>query len=81
MTPCAAHVNSCLAYDIEGSYSQRRCAIYNERRQQLAEIKRKESIGGVAFGADVFHLIVEPGFGTSFAMAVVILLEQMFGSR
>jgi hypothetical protein len=46
----------------------------------VAEIKQKESVGGVAFGVDVFRLIVGPEMGTSMAMAMVILLDQMFGS-
>ncbi|KAJ6739775.1 PROTEIN LURP-ONE-RELATED 8-LIKE [Salix koriyanagi] len=42
--------------------------------------KNKESVGGVAFGVDVFRLIVDPEMDTSVAMAMVILLDQMFGS-
>lgn len=69
-----------VMYEIEGSYSQRSCAVYDDRRQRVAEIKRKEPVGGVAFGVDVFRLIVEPKMDTSVAMAIVILLDQMFGS-
>ncbi|KAG1338914.1 protein LURP-one-related 8 [Cocos nucifera] len=80
-----AHVTPCHGgasrYEIEGSYSQRCCAVYDELRRQLAEIRPKEAVGGVVFGVDVFRLIVEPGFDASVAMAIVILLEQMFGSR
>ncbi|XP_008782728.1 protein LURP-one-related 8-like [Phoenix dactylifera] len=83
VTPCHGGAEGCVAthYDIQGSYSQRCCLVYDERRRQLAEIKRKEAVGGVAFGVDVFRLIVEPGFDASVAMAIVIILEQMFGSR
>ncbi|KAJ8505825.1 hypothetical protein OPV22_006711 [Ensete ventricosum] len=81
VTPCGSGAKSCLAYDIEGSYSHRCCAVYDDRRQQLAEIKRKESVHGITLGHDVFRLIVQPGLDASFAMAMVILLEQMFGSR
>ncbi|MQL72899.1 hypothetical protein Taro_005230, partial [Colocasia esculenta] len=73
--PCAA------ALEVEGSYSRRCCAVYDERRRRLAEIKRKEAAGGADFGADVFRLVVEPGFDAAVAMAVVVLLEQMIGSR
>lgn len=75
--------SSTPAFEVEGSYTQRCCTIYDhDSRGQMAEIKRKESVnGGVAFGLDVFHLIVQPGFDAAVAMAIVILLEQMFGSR
>lgn len=51
-----------VLYEIEGSYGQRSCKILDERRnkKKTAEIKRKETvIGGVAFGKDVYKLIVE----------------------
>lgn len=64
-------------YEIEGSYSQRSCAVYDDRRRQVAEIKRKEAV----FGVDVFRLVVQPELDSAIAMALVILLEQMYGSR
>jgi hypothetical protein len=85
-TKCLAHVspasgsNKNVVYEIEGSYAQRCCAVYDEKKRRVAEIKQKESVGGVAFGVDVFRLIVGPEMGTSMAMAMVILLDQMFGS-
>ncbi|URE13961.1 LURP-one-related 8 [Musa troglodytarum] len=81
VTRCSSRAKSCLAYEVEGSYSRRCCVVYDDGRRQLAQIKRKEPVGGVAFGADVFRLIVEPGFDATLAMAIVILLDQMFGSR
>lgn len=64
------------AYEIEGSYSQRSCAIYDDRRRVVAEIRRKESVG-----SDVFRLVVQQEMiHTEVAMALVILLDQMFGS-
>ncbi|OAY44624.1 protein LURP-one-related 8 [Manihot esculenta] len=88
---CLAHVSSGttsnkiangknIVYEIEGSYTQRSCAVYDEKRRMVAEIKQKEAVGGVAFGIDVFRLIVGPQMDTSIAMAIVILLDQMFGS-
>lgn len=68
-------------YEVEGSYSQRCCGVYDEQRQRLAEIRRKETVGGVGFGGDVFRLVVQPGLEAAVAMAIVIVLEQMFGSR
>ncbi|XP_072975914.1 protein LURP-one-related 8-like [Typha angustifolia] len=79
VTPPAAASSS--SYEVEGSYSRRSCAVLDGSRRQLAAVKRKEAIGGVAFGVDVFRLVVEPGFDAAVAMAIVILLEQMFGSR
>lgn len=81
-----AHVTTCGSekgpiYHVEGSFSHRSCVVYDERRRQVLEIRRKEAVGGVAFGGDVFRLIVQPGFDAGLAMAIVILLEQMFGSR
>ncbi|RWV80422.1 hypothetical protein GW17_00058309 [Ensete ventricosum] len=78
--PRTSGSKSRLVYDVEGSYSRRCCVVYDDRRRQLAEIKKKESAQGIALGLDVFHLIVEPELDAAFAMAMVILLEQMFGS-
>ncbi|KAL6998539.1 hypothetical protein U1Q18_008667 [Sarracenia purpurea var. burkii] len=69
-----------VVYEIEGSYAQRCCAVYDAKRRRVAEIRRKEAVGGVAFGIDVFHLIVQPEIKPTVAMAIVVLLDQMFGS-
>lgn len=70
-----------VMYEIDGSYSRRCCAVYDDRRQRVAEIKLKEPVGGARFGLDVFHLLVqEPGIDSALAMALVIILDQMFGS-
>ncbi|KAI8569680.1 hypothetical protein RHMOL_Rhmol02G0296000 [Rhododendron molle] len=69
------------AYMIEGSYANRSCQVLDESRRVVAEIKKKESVNGggtVSFGAEVFLLIIRPGFSPSFAMAIVLLLDQMF---
>lgn len=74
--------NSCakrFGYMIEGSYKHRSCKILDETRQVLAEIKRKQaSTGGVSFGLEVFVLVVHAAFDPGFAMAIVLLLDQMF---
>ncbi|XP_072983390.1 protein LURP-one-related 8-like [Typha latifolia] len=71
---------SCAAsggrYEVEGSYSQRCCAVYDETQRRLAAVEPKAAVG-----VDVFRLVVEPGFDSAVAMAVVILLDQAFGSR
>ncbi|XVF19762.1 hypothetical protein REPUB_Repub11eG0138700 [Reevesia pubescens] len=73
--------NNNIMYEIEGSYSQRCCGVYDDKRRLVAEIKRKEAVGGVVFGTDVFRFIVQPdSIRTDFAMALVILLDQLFGS-
>ncbi|XP_050215232.1 protein LURP-one-related 8 [Mercurialis annua] len=88
-TKCLAYVsgnnsssfkNSNVMYEIEGSYSHRSCAVYDEKRRRVAEIRQKEAVGGVAFGVDVFRLVVGPKMDTSVAMSIVILLDQMYGS-
>ncbi|KAF8407306.1 hypothetical protein HHK36_006433 [Tetracentron sinense] len=73
--------NKNVAYEIEGSYAQRSCAVYDDKKRCVAEMKRKESIGGVAFGDDVFRLILQPEIDPIVGMALVISLEQMFRSR
>lgn len=66
-------------YQIEGSYSRRCCTIYDDNHHRLAEIRQKEaSVKGVAFGKDVFRLEMHPGFHAPLAMAMVILLDQMY---
>ncbi|OMO79652.1 hypothetical protein CCACVL1_13539 [Corchorus capsularis] len=67
------------AYMIEGSYSNRSCKVVDEKNRVVAEIRRKAAIiGGISFGLEVFLLIVQPGFDPGFAMALVLLLDQMF---
>lgn len=67
------------SYAVEGSYAHRSCKVLDGSRRVVAEIKRKEAIiGGVSFGLEVFLLIVQPGFDSGFAMALVLLLDQMF---
>lgn len=80
-----AHVSSAkksnknVAYAIEGSYTQRCCVVYDDKRRCMAEIKRKEAVGGVGFGGDVFRLVVQPGMDSSVAMALIVVMDQMFG--
>ena len=64
---------------IEGSYSHRSCKVLDETKRVVAEIRRKDAIiGGISFGLEVFHLIVQAGFDPGFAMSLVLLLDQMF---
>ncbi|KAL7160011.1 hypothetical protein ABFS83_01G066300 [Erythranthe nasuta] len=66
-------------YVVEGSYMNRSCKIFDESRNVVGEIKRKEAAGdGVSYGLEVFNLLVKPGFESGFAMAIVLVLDQMF---
>lgn len=70
-----------MIYGIEGSYGRRCCKIYDENRKVVAEIKPKEATTrGVGFGLDVFRLIIYPEMDSSIVMALVVLLDRMFGS-
>ncbi|MBA0789974.1 hypothetical protein Gohar_014650, partial [Gossypium harknessii] len=71
-------------YHIDGSYPHRCCTIYNtslesSSKEPMAEIKRKvEPSTHVMLGKDVFLLCLRPGFDSAFAMALVLILDQMF---
>lgn len=84
-TKCLAQLlrkNKEIAYEIEGSYAQRCCTFYDKNRRKVAEIKKKEAVPGtgVAFGADIFRLIVQPDMDPTLAMSFLILLDHMFRS-
>jgi hypothetical protein len=67
------------AFTVEGSYAQRTCKVLDQYKRVVAEIKRKETnTKDVSFGMEVFQLIVYPGFDPGFAMALVLVLDQMF---
>lgn len=74
-----------IMYEIEGSYTQRCCVVYDhKKRRHVAEIRRKEAtVGGIRIplGLDVFRLVIlQPHeMDSTVAMALVILLDQMFG--
>ncbi|KAI3702615.1 hypothetical protein L6452_28362 [Arctium lappa] len=68
-------------YEIDGSYAQRCCVVYDDTGRCVADIRTKEAKGGtVALGVDVFRLVVQPLIDPAVAMALVIVLDQMFGS-
>ncbi|KAJ9555129.1 hypothetical protein OSB04_009743 [Centaurea solstitialis] len=65
-------------YVIEGSYMNRSCKVLDQSRNIVVEIRRKETtMEGVSFGQEVFVLVVIRGFDSGFAMAIVLLLDQM----
>ncbi|QCD91690.1 protein LURP-one-related 17-like [Vigna unguiculata] len=68
-----------VAFTVEGSYAHRTCKVLDECRRVVAEIKRKEAnTKNVSFGIEIFQLVVHSGFDPAFAMALVLLLDQMF---
>ncbi|XP_057533945.1 protein LURP-one-related 12 [Amaranthus tricolor] len=66
-------------YQIEGSFAQRCCTIYDSSSKQvMAEIRRKvDASSNVVLGKDVFSLLVKPGFDSAFAMGLVLVLDQI----
>ncbi|GAB2224703.1 hypothetical protein Droror1_Dr00005471 [Drosera rotundifolia] len=82
--PTLAYVTTTTttSFIIEGSYSERRVAVYDNHKRRVAEIKQKEAVaGGVVLGVDVFKLIVSQGcVDATMAMGIVVVLDRMFGS-
>ncbi|XP_058732075.1 protein LURP-one-related 17 [Vicia villosa] len=71
--------NRRAAFTVEGSYAQRTCKVLDECKKAVAEIKRKETnTKDVSFGVEIFQLVAHPGFDPGFAMALVLVLDQMF---
>ncbi|XP_027343939.1 protein LURP-one-related 17-like [Abrus precatorius] len=67
------------AFTVEGSYAHRTCKVLDDCKRAVAEIKRKQANSkDVSFGIEIFQLVVQPGFDPAFAMALVLLLDQMF---
>ncbi|XP_076882688.1 protein LURP-one-related 17-like [Bidens hawaiensis] len=66
-------------YMIEGSYMDRSCKVLDKSRNVVVEIRRKETVTkGVSFGLEVFDLVINQGFDSGLAMAIILLLDQMF---
>ncbi|XP_059643675.1 protein LURP-one-related 5-like [Cornus florida] len=67
-------------YQIEGSFCQRSCTIFNAAKESMAEIRRKvDASAHVMLGKDVFSLCLKPGFDSAFAMGLVLVLDQIYG--
>ncbi|KAL9270187.1 EH domain-containing protein [Drosera capensis] len=80
-----AHVTTTTtttSFIIEGSYSERRVAVYDNHKHCVAQIKRKEAVAdGVVLGVDVFKLIVRHGcVDATTVMGIVVVLDRMFRS-
>ncbi|XP_011012351.1 PREDICTED: protein LURP-one-related 5-like [Populus euphratica] len=67
-------------YQIEGSFANRSCNIFNAEKESMAEIRRKvDASTNVLLGKDVFSLCLKPGFDGAFAMGLVLILDQITG--
>ncbi|KAL3631774.1 hypothetical protein CASFOL_024758 [Castilleja foliolosa] len=67
-------------YQIEGSFACRNCTIFNADKEVVAEIHRKvDATTNVVLGKDVFVLALKPGLDSSFAMGLVLVLDQIYG--
>ncbi|CAK7356930.1 unnamed protein product [Dovyalis caffra] len=67
-------------YQIEGSFANRSCTIFNAGKESMAEIRRKvDASTNVVLGKDVFSLCLKPGFDGAFAMGLVLILDQING--
>ncbi|KAL1812708.1 hypothetical protein ACET3Z_022773 [Daucus carota] len=65
-------------YEIEGSIAQRCCTIFDGAKTPMAEIKRKvDCTSETVLGKEVFSLFLKPGFDAAFAMALVLVLDQI----
>ncbi|GAB2269494.1 hypothetical protein Dimus_004411 [Dionaea muscipula] len=81
-------------YHIEGSFHHRCCTVYHsghaggadqvqhdKEREVVAEIRRKVDLdANVVLGKDVFLLCIKTGFDAAFAMAMVLVLDQISGT-
>ncbi|KAL7222330.1 hypothetical protein ACSBR1_024101 [Camellia fascicularis] len=68
-------------YHIEGSFAQRCCTILDGKKQSVAEIKQKvDASTNVVLGKDVISLLVKPGFDGCFAVALVLVIDQINGA-
>eukprot|EP01018_Ginkgo_biloba_P004634 Gb_02523 [translate_table: standard] len=67
-------------YHIEGSYSKRSFTIYSNSRSIVAEVRRKQATSEIMLGADVFNLVVQPGYDQAFIMGLIITLDQIISS-
>ncbi|GLJ37056.1 hypothetical protein SUGI_0750810 [Cryptomeria japonica] len=63
-------------YQIEGSFANRSCTVYNSSRNIVAEMKRKQVSSEITLGGDVFSVIVQPGYDQTFVMGLVAILDQ-----
>ncbi|KAG6581926.1 Protein LURP-one-related 12, partial [Cucurbita argyrosperma subsp. sororia] len=69
-------------YQIEGSFGQRLCTVLNVKKEAVAKIRRKvDASTNVVLGKDVFSLSLKPGFDGAFAMALVLILDQISGDE
>ncbi|KAL2539318.1 Protein LURP-one-related 12 [Abeliophyllum distichum] len=74
------YTNPVEEYQIEGSFANRHCTIFNAEKEIVAEIRRKvDASTNVVLGKDVFVLSLKPGFDGAFGMGLVLVLDQIDG--
>lgn len=74
------YTNTGEEYQIEGSFANRHCTIFNAEKEIVAEIRRKvDASTNVVLGKDVFLISLKPGFDGAFGMGLVLVLDQLNG--
>eukprot|EP00253_Pinus_taeda_P029736 PITA_29736 len=61
-------------------YAKRSFTLLNRFNEPVAEVKPKQVRSDIRLGEDVFNLTVRPGYNQAFAMALIIVLDQILSS-
>eukprot|EP00253_Pinus_taeda_P007679 PITA_07679 len=72
--------NPHFVYRVEGCYAKRSFTLLNRFDEPVAEVKPKQVRSDIGLGEDVFNLTVRPGYNQAFAMALIIVLDQILPS-
>ncbi|XP_040385923.1 protein LURP-one-related 5-like [Oryza brachyantha] len=87
LTPSLPSAHAAAELRVDGSFPRRCCRVVVPRAESggeavVAEIRRKVDEGArVVMGRDVFVLRVGAGFDAAFAMAIVLVLDQIAGDE
>ncbi|CAL5068056.1 unnamed protein product [Urochloa decumbens] len=67
----------CKSWDFEigGSFTDRNCTVVDCTRKIVAQMGRKEQIGG----KDFYHVEVQPGYDQAFIIGVMAILDNIHG--
>eukprot|EP00253_Pinus_taeda_P002685 PITA_02685 len=69
-----------FVYRVEGCYAKRSFTLLNRFNEAVAEVNPKKVRSDIRLGQDVFNLTVLPGYSQAFALALIIILDQMLPS-
>lgn len=69
-----------FVYRVEGCYAKRSFTLLNRLNEPVAEVNPKQVRSDIRLGQDVFNLTVRPGYNQAFAMALIIVLDQILSS-